>query len=197
MKIAKISRMQATLQPDPFCRMTAPLGRTFRLFITCQDQAAFLQAKKVEDQVQRLCGNQMAVSCAWWNFALLRHDRLRDNALMEAAESEMIVISLSASGEMPSHVKAWLESWPVRPQAGQAALVTLLPGKKMMSGPQSHVAWLRRIAEDRGLDFFCNQDEWDVGGFLSRPFDVWTAARWTAPTAFSEQNSWHRGGINE
>jgi hypothetical protein len=169
--------MQETLYQQSFpCRMMAPLKPTFRLFITCEDQAAFFQARKVQDQVEALCGNEIEISCALWNFALLRHEQLREYAVMEAAEAEMIVISLRASSELPPHVKCWMESLPIRAQVGQAALVTLLgPKQRTWAARHPRIAHLRQIAESRGLNFFCNQDVRERLDFSNRPFEAWKA----------------------
>jgi len=156
----RLTRMQEALyQKPPHSGTMASFNPTFRLFIACEDQAAFLQAKKVQEQIEALFGNEFEISRGLWNFALLRHERLREYAVMEAAEAEIIVISFRASSELPPHVKCWMESLPARTQIGQAALVALL-GPKQLSREARHpqIAYLRQIAEGRGLDFFCNQE---------------------------------------
>jgi hypothetical protein len=159
----------------------------FRLFIACADQAGFLHAKRVQDRVEALCGN--GYSRLLWNFESLHKEPLRGYAAREAAKSEMIVISLRAGGELPPHVKWWLESLPIRPQAGQAALVVLIDSKNEGGAEQSSsIADLRRIAQSRGLDFFCNQDKWAVP---DGPKPV------RQEKIISHRTPWTCGGIND
>lgn len=150
--------------------MLAPFKPSFRLFIACEDQGALFQARKVEDQVQSLCGNEAQISRVFWSFSLLRYDQLRKHASAEAAEAEMLIIAFGENNELPDHVKSLLDSLPSRAQPGQAALVCLMGYKKdsNVEQPESHLPYLREVAEKCGLDFFCNQDGWDVLD-LSKP----------------------------
>jgi len=135
---------QTGYQQPTLCRMITPLKPTFRLFIACEDQAAFMQARKVQHQVEALCGREIEISRVLWNFSLLRHAQLREYAVLEAAEADMIVISFRAGCELPPHVKRWMESLPVRPQAGQAALVRLIGHtQESWAERRSHIAYTR------------------------------------------------------
>ena len=131
----------------------------FRVFLACEDHAALFQARKLHDQVKALCGDGVVIIPKFWNFALLRHKALRDFAVAEAAQAQMIVISLRGQRDFPPHVKSWMERWPIRSQAGQAALVALFDLQdETPAGSFSHLAYLRRIAVSKGLDFFCNDE---------------------------------------
>jgi hypothetical protein len=191
--------MLETAYPQPaFSRMMEPFKPTFRLFIACEDQAAFMQARKIQNQVEALCSPEIEISRVFWNFSLLRHEQLREYAILEAAEADMIVISFRAGCELPPHVKCWMESLPIRPQAGQAALVTLM-GHKQESWAErrSHIAYLRQIAESRGLDFFCNRSDWEC---LDLPKPALRRIEGT-PAALenilSRHMPWSAGGIND
>jgi hypothetical protein len=149
-------------QQPPLYWMMAPFKPTFKLFIACEDQAAYFQARKVQDQVQALCGNEIKISHSFWSFALLRQQALRKEAALEAAEADMIIISLGENNELPPHVKALLESLPARSQASQAALVSLIgTNTEIDENPEVPITYLRQIAENCSLDFFCNKDGWE------------------------------------
>ncbi len=198
MKPAMEQRMQETLYHKPsLCGKMAPFKPIFKLFIACEDHAAFLQAKRVQDQLEMLCGKDFEITCEMWNFALLRHERLREYAVKEAAEAEMIVISLRCNSELPPHVKCLMESLPARSQAGQAALVALLGPKKLTRMTRHpHLVYLRQIAESLGLDFFCNQngpERMDFSQPAFRSTDGWTIER----SLISHHAAWSAGGIND
>ncbi len=178
--------------------VSAPYEPAFKLFIACEDNAAFFQARKVEDQVRALCGEDINVSRVFWSFSLLRHVQLRQHAVKEAGESQLIIISLRSSGELPSHVRALLECLPVRTQKGQAALVTLIEveeGPFVQTPPV--LPYLRQLADRCGLDFFCNKSGWDRLDF-SKPAFKRGHAREMAPAGIiSCHIPWNAGGIND
>ena len=178
--------------------MMTPVKPTFRLFIACEDQAAFSQAKKVENQVQALFGDEIQISRLLWNFALLRHEQLQKHAVMEAADAEMIVISFRATGELPPHVKSWIESLPVRREAGQGALVALI-GSEHKAQPewQPHIDYLRGIAENRGLDFFCNRGSWTHFEFSKPALQDVESSLLSPGNNTDSPILWYAEGINE
>lgn len=104
-------------------------------------------------------------SSAWqidsyvWKFELLRDPELGAQAAAEAAEADLIIISVGAVG-LPARVRDWLERvLPVK-DGRPAALVALLDRGNDASGePSRSGAYLRRLAGEYGLDFFCNTDD--------------------------------------
>jgi hypothetical protein len=60
----------------------------------------------VQRLVEVLCDKEINVSRKLWSFSLLRHEQLRESALMEAGDAEMIIISVHANTELPPHVAA-------------------------------------------------------------------------------------------
>ena len=190
--------MQDTPYQQPsLSRVLKQFKPTFKLFIACEDQAAFSQARKVQSTVEATCCHEFRLSCALWNFALLRHERLRECAIMEAAEAQMIIISLRASTELPLHVRCWIENLPVRTPVGQAALVILLGSeKKTWATQHPHIAYFRQLAESRGLDFFCNQDTRDRLDFSNRAFRG-GEFRMVDRSSTSHHIPWSTGGIND
>jgi hypothetical protein len=150
--------MQQMMQKQsPGREIRAQFKPSFKIFIACEDQAALVQARKVQRQLEALCGDEIIITPKFWNFALMRHEALREFAVQEAARADMIVISLRPDSEIPDHVKSWMDSLPVRPEAGRAALIALIGrGQERAVTLHPHVPYLRQIAERRGLDFFCN-----------------------------------------
>ena len=139
MELAKrVCEMQNTFYTQPpLYWMLAPFKPTFKLFVACEDQAAYFHARKVQQQVQELCGDEIQLSRGFWSFALLRSPQLRAQAASEAADAEMIIISLAGNDEVPAHVKHLLESLPTRTHPGQAALVVLIGPGEDGGEPQS------------------------------------------------------------
>lgn len=145
---------QITHQELLHCPSTTP----FRLLIAWEDQASFLRARKVQNDVETLFGEEIPISRTFWNFSLLRHKQLLEHAIVEAAGADMIVISVCGGGTLPSHVVAWVNGWPARRETGQAALVALIGPLEENASAQPVIAYLRRVSGSHGMDFFCNQD---------------------------------------
>ena len=188
---------ETLLKPPTLCQFTSDLKSAFRLFIACEDHAALAQANKVQAQVAALCDN-VEVSRALWNFPLLRHQTLREHALIEAADADMIIISFRASNALPEHVTSWLETLPARAQPGQAAMVALIgAGKQAPAAWRSQVAYLRKIADSRGLDFFCNHDTWETFELPHPAFRPTEHPSMLPHHILSFPAPWTSGGINE
>jgi hypothetical protein len=182
----------------PIEMVAAPCEPVFKLFIACEDNAAFFQARKVEDQVKVLCGEEIKTSRVFWSFSLLRHPRLRQHAVREAAEAQLIIVSVTSNQHLPSSVKALIESLPACSYRGQAALVALVGHEEgPLQEPPPNVPYLRRVADQRGLDFFCNKSGWDRLDFGSTTFPVPPRPVVMPENTVSYRIPWSAGGINE
>ncbi len=93
-----------------------------------------------------------------WKFELLRDPELRKQAAAEAVAADMIILSV-CNARLPASVSDWIESVLPMKEGRPAALVALFDGENDTSGePPRPEAYLRRLAEQNGLDFFCNTD---------------------------------------
>ncbi len=94
-----------------------------------------------------------------WKFEMLRDPELCVEAAAEAAEADMIIISVGGAG-LPARVRDWLESVLPMKDGRPAALVALLDrGNDTGGEPPFSEDYLRRLAGQYGLDFFCNTDD--------------------------------------
>ncbi len=94
-----------------------------------------------------------------WNFEMLRDPEPWQQAATAAIEADIIIFSAGDS-ELPACVRNWIESVLPMKAAGPAALVALLDRWHEASGePPRLCVYLRRLAEQCGVDFFCNTDD--------------------------------------
>lgn len=94
-----------------------------------------------------------------WKFEMLHDPELWEQAASEAVEADMIIIS-AGGDELPVCVEQWIESVLPLKAGGPAALVALLDQSDEASGgPLRLEVYLRRLAEQFGLDFFCNTED--------------------------------------
>ena len=91
-----------------------------------------------------------------WKFEMVRNPELCAQATAEAAEADMIIISVGGDG-LPADVSDWLERVLPMKDGRPAALVALMERGNDISGEPLHPETsLRQLAEQHGLDFFCN-----------------------------------------
>jgi hypothetical protein len=94
-----------------------------------------------------------------WKFEMLRDPELCVQAAADAAEADMIIISVGGAG-LSARVGDWIESVLPMKDGRPAALVALLDrGHDSASEPPRSGAYLRGLAKQHGLDFFCNTDD--------------------------------------
>ena len=94
-----------------------------------------------------------------WKFEMLRDPEMFVQAATEAADADMIILSIGSDG-LPSRVKKWIELTLPMKNGRPAALVALLDRENDSSGePIASEAYLRSLAGQYALDFFCNTDD--------------------------------------
>jgi hypothetical protein len=129
-------------------------------FIAGIEAAAVLRrlAAQLEAEFE-LKGDAWQIDNGLWKFEMLHNPELWEQAAAEAVAADMIIISV-CDAELPGSVRDWLENvLPVK-EGKPAALVALLdPGIDPSGEPLRSEAYLRRLAEQYGLDFFCNTDD--------------------------------------
>ncbi len=89
-----------------------------------------------------------------WRCDLLEAALLREQAAIEAAVSDVIIISLHGR-ELPMVVRQWLDRWVEHKEARPYALGVLLDPEVASQGPNNPViAHARRVADAAGADLF-------------------------------------------
>jgi hypothetical protein len=113
-------------------------------------------------------GGDWQMDSGAWRFEMLGDPELQRLAVAEAVEADMIIISVGDS-ELPACVRSWIEqSLPLK-DGRPVALVALLDrGNDTFSEPSPPETYLRRLAGQYGLDYFCkthNQILRNASGF--------------------------------
>jgi hypothetical protein len=142
------------------------LNSVFRVVIAYDNLVAGIEAadvlRRVALQLEEEFGIQddvWQIDSGVWKFETLRDPELRAEAAGEAVAADIIIISVG-SAELPASVENWIESVLLRKEGGQAAMVALLDPRHEISGePPRLENYFRRLAEQYGLDLFCNTDE--------------------------------------
>jgi hypothetical protein len=180
--------------------MSTTTKASLKMFIASEDKVAFLRARQLERQLQALSDDEMEIIPVFWNFSLLRHPGLRECATLEAADAEMIVVSVHKNGELPTHVQCWLESLPVRVEGTGAMVAMVGAPEAFLPGTDSCISYLRQIAANRGYDFICNQDNREPADTFESNFSSFDPGRGRALTPARRESNpvlWHAGDLND
>lgn len=90
----------------------------------------------------------------WWSFHSLGNSIPGTNAAVKAASADVIVFAMHAKGDLPDHIKWWIEAWLNKRGEREGALVGLLAREE----PPYDMApfreiYLRNIALRAGMDY--------------------------------------------
>lgn len=129
----------------------------FDLVVAYEDIATRNQALRLYDRIAHQLLDDYDFQCSWWRIDFLQSPALFEQAADAAAESNMLVVSLRESDELPPPAERWLDAIAQRRDYRKTALVTLicnLAPDKANAAPV--VVKLHRFAHQAKMDFFCN-----------------------------------------
>ncbi len=117
-------------------------------------------AKRTYDFLVGNLGDDWKFTNQMWKFNILENPGLREIAAKDAALADLIIVSSHGGGELPSHVKRWLEAW-LALRGDALALVALFDCPRAEA--QRTVAmrdYLADVARRARVEFFAQPDEW-------------------------------------
>jgi hypothetical protein len=92
-----------------------------------------------------------------WRFDLLRQPLLAEQAAIEAAAADLIILSLHSRKPLRAEVRDWLSRWLNHKADRRYALAALLDAEAAKSGGENPtVAYLQRVAAIASADLFCS-----------------------------------------
>jgi hypothetical protein len=136
-----------------------------------------------------------------WRLDVLQEPSLADAALDETADADVIVVALRKTPSHPDELMNWLESWAMKLQTEDPAMMVFCPEKNAAPTPLWHE--LKEFAEWRSLHFMgsCNlRDDWNAMEFVHRLWQWKQPPQPVVPTLESFAESAHPSGhwgINE
>ncbi|HEV2391962.1 MAG TPA: hypothetical protein VG146_06320 [Verrucomicrobiae bacterium] len=134
---------------------------TFNVVILYEDFNTGKKAKRTYDFLAEnldapcQCANQM------WKFDVLRIPKLCDMALRDAAEADVVILSCRG-GDLPGHLKDWLQSWVAEAGAGQALVALFEQGSEEARQTRPLREYLAELAKKGGIEFFSQPGDWQA-----------------------------------
>jgi hypothetical protein len=127
----------------------------FNVLIAYQDFDTGREAKKVYDFVASNVGEDCRCDHQMWKFDVFGIPKLRELASRDATAADIIVISCR-TGQLPSEVRDWVESWLLQ-QPSALALVAMYDESEGDPVPEETMAgqaYLAEAAKRGGMEFF-------------------------------------------
>ncbi|MDB6067570.1 MAG: hypothetical protein JWR26_3778 [Pedosphaera sp.] len=132
----------------------------FNVLIVYEDFAAGKHAKETYDYLVHQLGRDYQFTNQMWKFDILGNFKMREMAVKDALEADLIIVSTHGIGELPAEVKTWLDQWLA--QKGNAmALVTLVDRPQTEALESNSIrSYLQGLARKAKMDFFAQPDDW-------------------------------------
>lgn len=128
--------------------------------VAYEDSATREEAAKFCDVLEARFHGQCKVNITWWAYSSIEAPDQALNAADQATAADLIVFAARPEGEMPKHIKSWVEGWLQRRQGREGALVGLLEQTPGSFGPPAPCYVYLRAAAHRGaLDYFTEASE--------------------------------------
>lgn len=144
----------------------------FDLVVAYEDHPTRDRAMLLYDRIAQQLLDDYDFQCAWWKLDHLREPSLLDQAVDDAIQANMIIVSLHAGGTLPHPALQWASAWAPNKAGNKSALVALISGALVAGGPvQGRQAHLQRIARQARMDFFVHAAE-SNGIAIYEPLDL-------------------------
>lgn len=146
-----------------------PIKPGLAVLLLYEDLSTALRAKHTLDLLPLQLGADAALGTRLWRLDLLGKSMLAEQAAIEAAAADVIILSLyGGSGLLPA-ARDWLNRWLDHKEDRPYAFAALLdPEPTHPGGDDPVMAYLTRFAQAAHADLFC--------GFCSAPV-LWPSSR--------------------
>ena len=147
--------MRAGLRPSLTRGADVPLLPLLDVFILYEDWTTGLRAKHSLDLLPEQTFANTRRRTSLWRLELLSEHLLSEQAALEAAAADVIILSFHGRGELPAQVRAWLNRWLACKEPRPYALALLLDsGEVSQDAENPLLACVRQVAAAAGADLF-------------------------------------------
>jgi hypothetical protein len=122
--------------------------------LVCEDNAARQHALRSQAGLGLEDAKPKDKSAGWWLFEQLSVKAHAGEAAAKAAAADLVVFSVSTTGDLPGHVKLWIEMWIANRKDREGALVCLVshPHSPAYLASLKEI-YLRHTAHRAGMDY--------------------------------------------
>jgi hypothetical protein len=157
-------------------RGEVPIKPDLAVLLLYEDLSTALRAKHSLDLLPLQLGADAALGTRLWRLDLLGKSMLAEQAAIEAAAADVIILSLYGRTALRPAARDWLNRWLDHKEDRPYALAALLdPEPAHPGGDDPVVDYLKRFAEAAGADLFCGfcdapvpAPSWSAGEIMER-----------------------------
>jgi len=147
--------MRARIQRELSVGAETPILPFLNVIILYEDFGTGLRAKRSLDLLPKRLAAKTPLSTKLWRIELLADPLLAEQAALEAAAADVIILSVHGRRGLPDEVRKWLSGWLAHKEPRPYALGVLLDSREMSQGSENPVvASMQRVAADAGADLF-------------------------------------------
>lgn len=147
--------MQTSFQSQSYPRAVEqlPLAPQVEVLILYEDYGTGLRARRSLDRLPEHLPTGARLSTKLWRIQLLDDSLLHEQAAVEAAGADVIILSVHGRSALPPTVQAWLNRWLCLRQRRACALGVLLDPEEASRGSANRVAaFMQQVAAIGGVD---------------------------------------------
>lgn len=133
-------------------------GSRFRLILMYEEASQGLKALRSFRRVARDLQEEFEFELECWSFKELDRRLDCEMAVRKAANADMVIVSAHAGTGLPDGLKCWFDHFLVKRRNPPHALVEMLDdGRGHLAATGCMHPYLKQVAEDTGMDFFCRE----------------------------------------
>ena len=134
----------------------APIKPVLDVLLLYEDLGTALRAKHSLDLLPTPFITEAGLRTRLWRLDLLGEPLLAEQAAIEAAAADIIILSLHGRSELRAEARDWLSRWLDHKEDRPYALAALLDPEPTQPGSDNPVvAYLKQFAEAAQADLFC------------------------------------------
>jgi hypothetical protein len=144
-----------TVRADPESK-DPPVKELLEVLVLYEDLGTALRAKRSLDLLPEQLAGEVGRGTRLWRLDLLRQPMLAEQAAIEAAAADLIILSLHSRPELPGKLQNWLNRWRDLKEHRPYALAALLDPQPVHRADENPMmARLKQFAAAADTDFFC------------------------------------------
>ena len=159
----------------------APVKPVLDVLLLYEDLGTALRAKHSLDRLPGHLTAEAGLGTRVWRLDVLSEPLLAEQAAVEGAAADVIILSLHGRNELRAEARAWLSRWLHHKENRPYALAALLDPEPAHPARDNPVmAYLRRFAQAAHADLFCGFCDAPVLALGSSAGEITVSARGSA-----------------
>jgi hypothetical protein len=124
-----------------------------------------IRAWELSERLASRFREDLGVDRDLWKFDLLRDPSppVRQASLAAVTQADLVMVAAGGLEDLSADIRDWIDNWPPRRGGAWTALVASVgPDAQRSAGCSPMFNYLRQRAEDAGMEFFGNAENWPI-----------------------------------